>query len=139
MRRRADDVGEPFRPPAGPMHVEESGKEGRVTETGDTALLEDLRRGSRSAAAEVVQRHNRGLWRIARGILGNDADAEEAVQDAYLRAFSSLNTFRGEARLGTWLARIVVNEALRRLGRRHPTDDLAEVAQQQMPEHAGST
>jgi RNA polymerase sigma-70 factor (ECF subfamily) len=105
--------------------------------TDDSALISDLRRGSHAAAATVVQRHNRGLWRIARGILGNDADAEEAVQDAYLRAFSSLDTFRGEARLGTWLARIVVNEALRRLERRRPTTDLADVAWQLMPGHAG--
>jgi RNA polymerase sigma-70 factor, ECF subfamily len=107
--------------------------------TDDFALIDDIRRGSHIAAATVVQRHNRGLWRIARGILGNDADAEEAVQDAYLRAFSSLDSFRGEARLGTWLGRIVVNEALRRLERRRPTVDLADVAAQQMSDHAGFT
>jgi RNA polymerase sigma-70 factor, ECF subfamily len=120
------------------MRVETSGKGRGVTGTGDASLLEDLRRGSRSAAAEVVQRHNRGLWRIARGILGNDSDAEEAVQDAYVRAFSSLDAFRGDASLGTWLARIVINEALRRVERRKPTVDLADVAEQLPADHAGS-
>jgi RNA polymerase sigma-70 factor, ECF subfamily len=114
------------------------GKGGRVNESNNIALLDDLRRGSRSAAAAVVQQHNRGLWRIARGILGNDADAEEAVQDAYVRAFSSIDGFRGDASLGTWLARIVVNEALRRLERRKPTVDLDDVAEQLPPDHAGS-
>jgi RNA polymerase sigma-70 factor (ECF subfamily) len=109
-----------------------------VTGTGDTALLEDLRRGSREAAAEVVQRHNRGLWRIARGILGNDSDAEEVVQDAYVRAFTSLDAFRSDASLGTWLARIVINEALRRVEHRRPTVDLADVAEQLPAEHTGS-
>ncbi len=104
----------------------------------DNALIADIRRGNHAAAATVVQRHNRGLWRIARGILGNDADAEETVQDAYLRAFSSLDSYRGEASLGTWLARIVINEALRRMERRRPTLDLADVAPQLPPDHAGS-
>jgi RNA polymerase sigma-70 factor (ECF subfamily) len=120
------------------MRMEASGKEGGVTETGETALLEDLRRGSREAAAEVVQRHNRGLWRIARGILGNDSDAEEAVQDAYVRAFTSLDAFRGDASLGTWLARIVINEALRRSDRRHATVDLDDLAEQLPSDHTAS-
>jgi RNA polymerase sigma-70 factor, ECF subfamily len=95
----------------------------------DIALLEDLRHGSREAVAAAVHQHNRSLWRIARGILGDDSDAEDAVQDAYVRAFTSLDTFRGDASLGTWLARIVINEALRRAERRKPTVDLDEVAE----------
>jgi RNA polymerase sigma-70 factor (ECF subfamily) len=104
----------------------------------DIALLEDLRRGSREAVAEVVHQHNRSLWRIARGILGDDSDAEDAVQDAYVRAFTSLDAFRGDASLGTWLARIVINEALRRAERRKPTVDIDDVAEQLPPNHAGS-
>jgi RNA polymerase sigma-70 factor, ECF subfamily len=120
------------------MRVEANGQGGSVNADNNAALLDDLRRGSRSAAAEVVQRHNRGLWRIARGILGNDSDAEEAVQDAYVRAFTSLDAFRGDASLGTWLARIVINEALRRAERHRPTVDLAEVVEHLPPDHAGS-
>jgi RNA polymerase sigma-70 factor (ECF subfamily) len=104
----------------------------------DIALLEGLRRGSREAAAAVVRQHNRSLWRIARGILSDDSDAEDAVQDAYVRAFTSLDAFRGDASLGTWLARIVINEALRRAERRKPTVDLDGVAEQLPPDHAGS-
>lgn len=94
--------------------------------TDEAALVGRLRRGEPEAAKAVMQLHNRTLWRIARGILRNDIDAEDAVQDAYLRAFSRIGEFREESSLGSWLGRIVVNEALRRLGRRHPTADLAE-------------
>ena len=65
--------------------------------------------------------NNQRLFRAAWSILADRADAEEAVQDAYLKAFAALPTFRGEARLSTWLTRIVINEALerrRKAGRR---------------------
>lgn len=83
----------------------------------DTVLLERFRGGDRAAAQAIVKRHNRMLWRIARGIVRDDGDAEEVVQDAYVRALSSLDAFRGESSVATWLSRIVVNEALRRRGR----------------------
>ena len=93
---------------------------------------------NRAFQQAVVRQHNRSLWRIARGILGDDSDAEDAVQDAYVRAFTSLDAFRGDASLGTWLARIVINEALRRAERRKPTVDIDDVAEQLPPNHAGS-
>ena len=74
-----------------------------------------------------MRQHNRSLWRIARGILGDDSDAEDAVQDAYVRAFTHLATFRGDASLGTWLSRIVLNEALGRLRRKRPTVEMTEL------------
>jgi RNA polymerase sigma-70 factor (ECF subfamily) len=64
------------------------------------------------AMRAIMRRYNRRLYRIARGILGNDAEAEDAVQSAYMHAFRGLATFRGDAMLGTWLTRIVINEAL---------------------------
>jgi len=66
----------------------------------------------------IMLRHNRKLYRIARGIVRNDADAEDVVQEAYVRAFMHLKEFRGDASLGTWLSRIVINEALGRLRRK---------------------
>ena len=62
-----------------------------------------------------MRRFNRKLFRVARAILKNDADAEDTVQDAYLQAYRRIGDFRGEARLGTWLTRIVINQALMRL------------------------
>jgi RNA polymerase sigma-70 factor (ECF subfamily) len=73
----------------------------------------------------IMQKHNRRLYRIARGILRNNAEAEDAVQDAYASAFTHLASYRGESTLATWLSRIVMNEALGRLRRGRPTVDLA--------------
>jgi len=61
-----------------------------------------------------MRRHNRTLFRTARAILRNDAEAEEAVQDGYLKAFRAMGEFRGDSKISTWLVRIVANEALMR-------------------------
>ena len=62
-----------------------------------------------------MRRHNRALFRTARAILRDDAEAEDALQEAYLRAYHEMGAYRGEARLSPWLARVVANEALMRL------------------------
>jgi len=72
----------------------------------------------------IMQKHNRRLYRIARSVLSNNDDAEDAVQDAYVSAFTHLASYRGESALATWLSRIVMNEALGRLRRRRPTVDV---------------
>ncbi len=100
---------------------------GRV-EQGETELLAQLRAGRSSAYAALMRRNNQRLYRLARGILRDDAEAEEAVQEGYIRAFTRLDGFKGEASLATWLARIVLNEALGRLRRRHPTVELDDAA-----------
>jgi len=97
----------------------------------DQSAIEELRRGTPGAAEKVMRRHNQTLWRIARSILHDDGDAEEVVQEAYLRAFSGLGTFNGDASLGTWLARITIDEALRRLGSRRVTTNIAELSEQE--------
>lgn len=74
--------------------------------------------GRRGAFAMIIQRHNQPLFRVARAILSDDAEAEDVVQETHVRAFAALHTFRGEARLLTWLTRIAVNEARARLRRR---------------------
>ena len=63
----------------------------------------------------LMRRHNRMLFRTARAILHDDAEAEDALQDAYVLAYQAMGKFRGEAKVSTWLARIVANEALQRL------------------------
>jgi RNA polymerase sigma-70 factor, ECF subfamily len=70
-----------------------------------------------TAFRTIMERHNRRLYRIARSILRNDSEAEDVVQEAYVKAFTHLGGFRRESSLGTWLARIVMNEALGRLHR----------------------
>ncbi|TCS05377.1 RNA polymerase sigma factor [Rhizobium sp. BK418] len=63
----------------------------------------------------IMRRYNRRLFRIARGILRDDAMAEDALQEAYLKAFRHLGDFQGASAFSTWLTRIVMNEALARL------------------------
>jgi len=67
------------------------------------------------AFEQIMRQHNRMLFRTARAILRDDAEAEDALQEAYVQAYRSFGTFRGDAKLSTWLARIVANEALMRL------------------------
>jgi RNA polymerase sigma-70 factor (ECF subfamily) len=63
----------------------------------------------------VMRRYNARLFRVARSILKDDSDAEDALQEAYLHAFRHMDEFRGDAQLATWLTRIVINQALMRL------------------------
>ncbi|MEZ0171614.1 RNA polymerase sigma factor [Microvirga sp. TS319] len=91
----------------------------------DSGLVRHALAGEGQAFRAIMQRHNRRLYRVARGILGNDTEAEDAVQEAYLQAFSHLRDFRGDARLSTWLTRIVINEALGRVRRRRDLVDLS--------------
>src|SRR5258707_14220450 len=86
-----------------------------------------MRQGDRSAFATLIQRHNRRLYRVARSIVHDDAEAEDIVQEAYVRAFRHLDGFRGEARLSTWLTRIALNEAVDRLRRQRPQVGLAAI------------
>ncbi|MGQ0652527.1 MAG: RNA polymerase sigma factor [Betaproteobacteria bacterium] len=80
----------------------------------DAEIAHAVAGGDRSAFEQLMRRYNRPMFRAARAILKDDAEAEEAVQDAYLRAYRAIGAFRGEARLSTWLVRIAVNEALGR-------------------------
>jgi RNA polymerase sigma-70 factor, ECF subfamily len=86
-------------------------------------------RGDQVAVRTIIQRNNRRLYRIARSVLKDESEAEDAVQEAYISAFSALPKFRGQASLTTWLCRIVLNEALQRLRRRRAvTVGLTEVS-----------
>jgi RNA polymerase sigma-70 factor (ECF subfamily) len=80
----------------------------------DTELIERTRSGDMHALEALMRRHNRTLYRTARAILRDDAEAEDAVQEAYFQAYKALGRFRGESKLSTWLVRIVANEALMR-------------------------
>jgi len=90
----------------------------------DLDLARLVASGDRDALRVMMRRHNQRLFRTARAILRDDAEAEDAVQEAYLLAYRSIGDFRGDAKLSTWLVRIVVNEAI---GRRRKRDRTAEV------------
>lgn len=87
-------------------------------DTPDTELAARAADGDDVAFECIMRRHNRLLFRTARSILKSDAEAEDALQESYLRAWRALGSFRSDARLSTWLVRIVINEALGRLRRR---------------------
>lgn len=80
----------------------------------DIDLARAVAAGDEAALKTLMRRHNQTLYRTARSILRDEADAEDVVQDAYLLAYRAMPGFRGDARLSTWLIRIVVNLALRR-------------------------
>jgi RNA polymerase sigma-70 factor (ECF subfamily) len=73
---------------------------------------------AKSEFEQLMRRYNQRLFRIARSILRDDADAEDALQDAYVQAYRKLAEFRGEAELSTWLTRIVINQSLMRARKR---------------------
>jgi RNA polymerase sigma-70 factor (ECF subfamily) len=98
----------------------------------DTELITRILAGDMRAFEALMRLYNRTLYRTARAILRDDAEAQDAVQDAYLRAYGALGSFRGDAKLSTWLVRITVNEALMRRRRRTLPGALAA------PAHANS-
>ena len=106
--------------------------------SGDQELAVRAAAGDASAMTTIMRRHNRTLYRAARSILRSDAEAEDAVQEAYVRAYQSLSQFRGEAHLGTWLTRIAVNEALTRLRRRRREDNVVAFGEEFDPDTAPS-
>lgn len=84
-------------------------------------LLARARRREEAAVRAIIRDNNRRLFRLARSIVRDDSEAEDVVQEGYVRAFTRLGEFRGESSLSTWLTRIVINEALGRLRRRRPS------------------
>jgi RNA polymerase sigma-70 factor (ECF subfamily) len=98
-------------------------------ERSDAELIALVRRGEGAAFAAIMQRYNQRLYRAARSIVRDDGEAEDVLQEAYIRAFAALGAFRGDASLSTWLTRIVLNEAVGRIRRQRPTEDLAVLDQ----------
>src|SRR5437667_9016690 len=94
----------------------------------DPELARRIATGDRHAFELLMRRHNQMLYRTARSILRDDAEAEDAVQEAYLLAHRGMSGFRGDAKLSTWLVRIVVNEAIGRARRRRRGVELSQLS-----------
>ncbi len=86
--------------------------------TVETDLIERAKGRDEAAIRTIIKSNNQRLYRLARGILRDDSEAEDVVQDTYIRLFTHLDEFRGEASLTTWLSRIAINEALGRVRKR---------------------
>ena len=97
-----------------------------IAASGDLELAQRAMARDGAAFRTIIKTHNQRLYRIARGVVRNDSEAEDIVQEAYVRVFAHLESFRGDASLATWLSRIVINEALGRLRKRRRTVAMPE-------------
>lgn len=100
------------------------GPDAALDPASDEVVVDEIRAGDASRFEILMRRHNQRLFRTARAILRDDAEAEDAVQQAYLAAYDRLHQFRGDARFSTWLTRIAVHEALRRARKQGRLADL---------------
>ena len=102
----------------------------RTEHTGqdDAELIRRTLARDEAAVRAIMTANNRRLYRLARGILRDDAEAEDVVQETYVRAFTHLDDFRGDSSFATWLGRIAINEALGRLRRQRPSVDVDTLA-----------
>ena len=98
-------------------------------ELSDEDVVARIRAGDKALFELLMRRHNQRLYRVARSILRDDAEAEDVLQDAYVRAFAHLDQFAGRSRFATWLTRIAVHEALHRCRRRRRFADFDAVAE----------
>lgn len=98
--------------------------------TSEAELIDRARGRDEAALREIMQANNRRLYRLARGILRSDSEAEDVVQETYVRAFTHLDSFRGQSRLSTWLSRIAINEALGRVRSAKPHVDLGALPEE---------
>jgi RNA polymerase sigma-70 factor (ECF subfamily) len=96
----------------------------------DLALVERFRAGERRAFDELVRRHERSIWRVARRYVKNDADAADVAQQTFVRAFRALDGFRGAASLRSWLYRIAINLSINHVRdhRREQPTEISEAA-----------
>jgi RNA polymerase sigma-70 factor, ECF subfamily len=108
--------------------------EDAVARLSDEEIVARVLGGDTSLFELIVRRHNQRLFRAARAILRNDGEAEDAMQEAYVRAFVNLDQFAGEAKFSTWLTKIAVYEALGRLRRAKRQEDLPEMNSRDNPE-----
>lgn len=100
----------------------------------DIEIARRIAAGDQDAFQLLMRRHNQTMYRTARSILKDDAEAEDAVQEAYLLAYRALDTFRGDAKLSTWLVRIVVNEAIARMRKRKRRAEVIRIGGESAPD-----
>ncbi len=101
------------------------GPEAALDPADDETVVQEVLGGDAGRFEILMRRHNPRLFRTARAILRDDGEAEDAVQQSYLAAFAKLDQFRGDARFSTWMTRITVHEALRRMRKDKRLTDLS--------------
>jgi RNA polymerase sigma-70 factor, ECF subfamily len=129
----------------GTEHTDEPDLEGRRTRGDaepDEALIGRICAGETACFEVLMRRHNERIYRTVRAVLGDDADVEDVMQQAYVSAYQHLDRFEGRARFSTWMTRIAINEAYARLRKRHRTEPAPwedDHAMAEEPEAAGPT
>jgi RNA polymerase sigma-70 factor (ECF subfamily) len=98
--------------------VAETNTPNEVASTEELALVTRARSGDASAFSDLVRRHERKIYRLAKNITQHDEDAEDVLQETFLKAYEHLPDFQGNSKFYTWLVRIAVNEALMKLRKR---------------------
>jgi len=101
----------------------------------ESGLVAQAKAGDQNAFSELVNRYERKIYRLAKNITQNDEDAEDVLQDAFLKAYTHLDNFKGDSKFYTWIVRIAVNEALMRLRKRKtdrtvPLDEPVELGEE---------
>ena len=105
----------------------------------DEEVVRRVRSGETALYEVLMRRYNLRVYRVARSILRNDAEAEDVMQDAYVRAYEHLDQFSGKASFSTWLTKIAVYEALGRLRRNGRSEDLESISDARLHGMAGMT
>ncbi len=111
------------------MSVERTSSEA----SSDEEIVNRVKAGDTALYEIIMRRYNQRLYRVARAILHDDAEAEDVMQDAYVRAYQHLDQFEGRAAFSTWLTRIAVHEALSRLRSRQRNQQLDETGPEGEP------
>ena len=101
----------------------------------ESVVVAQAKAGDQNAFSELVNRYERKIYRLAKNITRNDEDAEDVLQDAFLKAYTHLDNFKGDSKFYTWIVRIAVNEALMRLRKRKtdrsvPLDEPVELGEE---------
>jgi RNA polymerase sigma-70 factor (ECF subfamily) len=101
----------------------------------ESVLVAQAKAGDQAAFSELVNRYERKIYRLAKNITRNDEDAEDVLQDTFLKAYTHLDNFKGDSKFYTWIVRIGVNEALMRLRKRKsdrsvPLDEPVELGEE---------
>lgn len=95
----------------------------------DDEVVQRVRGGETALYEVLMRRYNQRVYRVARSIVQDDAEAEDVMQEAYVRAYQHLHQFAGEAKFSTWLTKIAVYEALGRIRRRRRNEDLESISE----------
>jgi len=98
---------------------------GKAVASDDLNLVHATQNGDVSAFEQLVERYDRKLLRIAQHVTHNREDSQDAVQEAFLKAFQHLGNFREDSQFSTWLIRITVNQALMKLRKRRTTNEVS--------------